>query len=44
MIEKAREEKRKGREAVVENRRLWIDGKEWSWIEEKKYWREKKED
>lgn len=41
ILEKAREERRKGRSAVVNNRQLWIDGKEWKWNEERKIWWER---
>ena len=42
LVEKAKEERSKGRSTLVDNRRLWVDGKEWKWDEEKKVWWEKR--
>ena len=38
MVEKAREERAKGRVAVVANRRIWIDGREIVWDEGRGRW------
>lgn len=35
MIERARIERGRGREVEVRGKRMWIDGKEWVWNEER---------
>ena len=40
MVERARRERRAGKRVIVTNRRMWVDGKEWRWIEEEDKWRE----
>ncbi|KMQ85423.1 hypothetical protein RF55_16046 [Lasius niger] len=36
-------ERRRGRKVVNDNRRIWIEGIEWEWDEEKGRWREIKD-
>ncbi|KMQ91715.1 hypothetical protein RF55_8377 [Lasius niger] len=40
IAEKARVERRRGRKVVNDNRRIWIEGKEWKWDEEEERWKE----
>lgn len=35
MVEKARRERKKGEWVRITNRRIWIEGVEWRWLEEK---------
>ena len=38
MVKRAKKERRKGKKVEVSNRRMWIDGEEWRWVEEEKRW------
>ncbi|KMQ84208.1 hypothetical protein RF55_18199 [Lasius niger] len=41
--ERARLERNRGKRVEYNNRRLWVDGREWKWDEEVESWREYKE-
>ena len=40
MVERARRERRAGKKIIVTNRRMWVDGREWRWMEEEEKWKE----
>ncbi|XP_071629476.1 uncharacterized protein [Temnothorax longispinosus] len=40
IVTKAREEKAKGREVRITNRRIWIENREWRWNEGREEWEE----
>lgn len=40
MVEKARKERREGEWVIVINRRIWVEGKKWRWVEKQEGWKE----
>lgn len=38
MVERARIEREKGRNVMVTNRRMWVEGEEWRWDKESENW------
>lgn len=40
LVEKAREERAKGKEVTMTSRKIWIERKEWNWSEGKQEWNE----
>ena len=38
MVERTRNKRREGKKVEVANRRMWIDGEEWRWVEGEKRW------
>ena len=39
LVERARKERREGKKVVVTNRKLWIKGVEWRWMEKEERWK-----
>jgi len=42
MVERAKEERKKGRNVNMDNRKMWVEGREWVWDEKKEGWRIRK--
>lgn len=43
MLERARKERGRGKEVVVRGKKIWIEGREWVWDEEKERLEEKRD-